>query len=46
MLYGDEKYKEQFIESTTKINDLIKKGKELATIARIKRSIRCHPNDQ
>ncbi len=32
MLYGDEKYKAQFIESKTKINNLIKKGKDLATI--------------
>ena len=32
MLYGDEKYKEQFIESKTKINNLIKTGKDLATI--------------
>ena len=32
MLYGDEKYKEQFIEAKSKINTLIKTGKDLATI--------------
>ena len=32
MLYGEEKYKEQFIESKSRINNLIKTGKDLATI--------------
>ena len=36
MLYGDEKYKEQFIEAQSKINTLIKTGKDLATIQEAK----------
>ena len=36
MLYGEEKYKEQFIESKSRINDLIKTGKDLATIQETK----------
>ena len=36
MLYGEEKYKDGFNQSSTNIDDLIKKGKEVATLQETK----------